>query len=142
MPVAVPIGTAYTAKITKTNFRSVHQPKIHMSVNSSWNDDLSGGPGDVYIWRIADDGKSGQILRTNCLHTVNDLDYCEADSPLGLSTFGISSLTGANNPFQMIAFVAAKVVNPGGGTGTNTEKSGSLQMPNRAARTPRCRVAG
>jgi hypothetical protein len=43
---------------------------------------------------------------------VNNLDYFEADSPLGLSTFGISSLSGNNNPFQIIAFVAAQVINP------------------------------
>ena len=115
-PPAVSIGTAYTAKITKTNFPSEAQAKIRMSVDSGWNPSLSGGPGTVFIWWIADDGKSGQVLRTNKLYTdpVNNLDYYEADSPLGLSTFGISSLTGNNNPFQMVAFVAAQVVNEGG----------------------------
>ena len=94
----------------------VHIAKIYMSVNSGWNPSLSGGPGTVFIWWIADDGKSGQVLRTNKLYTdpVNNLDYYEADSPLGLSTFGMSSLTGSNNPFQMVAFVAAQVVNEGG----------------------------
>ena len=125
-PPAVPIGTAYMAKITKTNFPSGATAKIHMSVNSSWNPSLSGGPGNVFIWRIADDEKSGQILPTQCTNPdpVNNLIYCEADSPLGFSTFGISSLTGSNNPFQMVAFVAAQAVNQGGtaqsGTATNT----------------------
>jgi PKD repeat protein len=113
---AVSIGTAYTAKITKTNFPSGAQAKIYMSVDSGWNTNLAGGPGDVYIWRIADDGNSGQILPTKFLYTdpVTNLAYYEADSPLGFSTFGISSLTGANNPFQMVAFVAAQVINEGG----------------------------
>jgi hypothetical protein len=113
---AVSIGTAYTAEITKTNFPSGAQAKIYMSVDSGWNTNLSGGPGDVYIWRIADDGNSGQILPTKFLYTdpVTNLAYYEADSPLGFSTFGISSLTGANNPFQMVALVAAQVVNEGG----------------------------
>ncbi len=106
-------GTAYTAKITKTNFPSGAHVKLHMSVNSSWNPSLfSEYP--PFIWRIADDGNSGQVLPTTYLYTdpVNNLDYFEADSPLGLSTFGISSLSGNNNPFQIIAFVAAQVISP------------------------------
>jgi hypothetical protein len=73
----------------------------------------------MFIWRIADDGNSGQILPTNYLYTdpVNNLDYFEADSPLGLSTFGISSLTGNNNPFQVITFIAAAVISSPGNPG-------------------------
>jgi len=109
---AVSIGTAYSAKITRTNFPAGARAKLHMSVDSYWNPSLSGGPGDVYIWRIADDGTSGQILpTTNYTDPVNNLVYYEADSPSGLSTFGISSLTGSNNPFQMVALVASAVVN-------------------------------
>jgi len=83
-----------------------------MSVNSDWNPSIFRD--DVFIWRIADDGNSGQILPTTYLYSdpVNNLDYFEADSPLGLSTFGISSLTGSNNPFQIVAFVAAAVISP------------------------------
>ena len=107
IPVAVPIGTAYTATITKTNFPPSAPVKVRMSVNSSWNTidgPLSGGPGTIFIWRIADDGSSGQILPTDLEATdlVNNLDFYEADSPLGMSTFGISSFTGNNNPFQLI----------------------------------------
>jgi PKD repeat protein len=112
VPPAFPVGTAYSAKITKTNFPSGTPAKIHMSVNSSWNPSIFGEY--VFIWRVADDGNSGQILPTNYLYTdpVNNLDYFEADSPLGFSTFGISSFTGPNNPFQMIAFVATNVISP------------------------------
>ena len=110
------VGTAYTAKITKTNFPSGARVKLHMSVNSSWNTypHLPGAPGMMFIWRIADDEKSGQIFPTTYLYTapVNNLNYYEADSPSGLSMFGLSSLTGNNNPFQIVAFVAAAVIAP------------------------------
>jgi len=110
------VGTAYTAKITKTNFPPGTPVKIHMSVDSSWNTypHLPGAPGMMFIWRIADDEKSGQILPSTYLYTdpVNNLNYYEADSPLGLSTFGLSSISGTNNPFQIVAFVAAQVISP------------------------------
>jgi len=116
-PVAVPIGTAYSATITKTNFPSSAPVKVRMSVNSSWNTidgPLSGGPGTIFIWRIADDGNSGQILPTDLPSTdpVNKLDFYEADSPLGMSTFGISSFTGNNNPFQLITFAISSYIEP------------------------------
>jgi PKD repeat protein len=116
------VGTAYTAKITKTNFPSGAKVKLHMSVNSSWNTypNLPGAPGMMFIWWIADDEKSGQVLHTNKLYTdpVNNLDYYEADSPLGLSVFGLSSITGNNNPFQLIAFVVTNVFSPPGNPGS------------------------
>jgi hypothetical protein len=55
---------------------------------------------------------------------VDNLAYFEADSSQGGSVFGISSFTGSNNPFQIISFVIAEVVNPasnaGGGSGGGT----------------------
>ena len=140
-PPAVSIGTAYTAEITKINFPAGATAKIHMSVNSSWNDDvLTGGPGTVFIWRIADDGKSGQILRTNYLRTdpVTNLDYYVAESN-GFSTFGISSLTGNNNPFQMVAFVAAQAVNSAGsgsGSSSTTESQRAIDIPENSQNAP------
>ena len=112
---AVPAGTAYTARFTKTNFPDGTNVKVYMSVNSIWK---TLGE-NVFIWRIADDGNSGQILPTTYLYTdpVNNLDYYEADSPLGMSTFGISPFDGPNNPFQIVAFVAAAVVSPPGNPG-------------------------
>ena len=112
---AVPIGTAYTAKITKTNFSSAKSVKIHMSVDSGWNPSLSGGPGNMFIWRISDDGTQGQILPTDLNEDpLNNLDYYVAESPLGLSTFGLSSLTGNNNPFQMITLILSEIISPPG----------------------------
>jgi PKD repeat protein len=113
-PVAVPIGTAYTATITKTNFPSGVPVRIHMSVNSGWNSLLSGGPGNVFIWKISDNGNTGQIFPTNPYYSdpVNNLDYYEADSPSGMSTFGLSSFTGNNNPFQLVTFAIAAYIEP------------------------------
>jgi PKD repeat protein len=113
---AYPVGTAYTVKITKTNFPSDAQIKIIMSVDSGWSPSISGE--NVLIWHIADDKSYGEILPTKFLYKdlVTNLDYYEADSPRGFSTFGVSSLTGSNNPFQMVAFVAAQVINQEGNT--------------------------
>jgi PKD repeat protein len=130
VPPAVPVGTAYTAKITRTNFPPGTPVKLHMSVDSSWNGLLSGGPGDMFIWRISDDGNSGQILPTNYRYTdpVNNLDYYEADSPLGLSTFGISSLTGNNNPFQLITFFVTNIISPVVREESNSASMGSANV--------------
>jgi PKD repeat protein len=131
---AFPVGTAYTAKITKTNFPSGARATVHMSVNSSWRTLIGDPTSTIFIWRIADDGRSGQILPTKYLYSdpVNNLDYFEANSPLGLSTFGISSLTGNNNPFQMIAFVAANIIsqlgNPGSPVGVQTTIPPEIQQ--------------
>jgi PKD repeat protein len=137
---AVPIGTAYTADITKTNFPPGTNVKVRMSVNSNWNPALTAGPGNMFIWRIADDGNSGQILPTNFLYTetVNNLDYFEADSPHGLSTFGLSSLTGNNNPFQMIVFALQEVINPGNpdSSDTDSQSAGGGSGSNAIAITP------
>ncbi|GEM_PF-2829451 len=132
---AFPVGTAYTAKITKINFPSVSSVKIHMSVNSSWNSDLIGGPGQLFIWRISDNGTSGQILRTSYLYSnpVNNVDYFEANSPLGLSTFGISSLTGNNNPFQMISFVIVQAVNEASNPGAGGSSGGTAVVSQTTA---------
>jgi PKD repeat protein len=126
-------GTAFTAIITKTNFPAGATAKINMSVDASWVTTLHGDPGILFIWRIADDETYGQILPTECSapDPVTNLVYCEADSPLGLSTFGISSISQNNNPFQIIAFVATNVVNqaanaqssPGSGSGSSTGTS-------------------
>ena len=131
-------GTAYTARITKTNFPSGVPAKIYMSINSDWRRLVGDPTSNIFIWRIADDDTYGQILPTHWLYTENNLDYYEADSPLGLSTIGISATTGNNNPFQMIAFVAANVINqgsnaqsssPGSSTGTSVSTNDAPGSP-------------
>jgi hypothetical protein len=84
-----------------------------MSVDSGWSPSISGD--NVMIWHIADDKSYGEILPTKFLYKdlATNLDYYEADSPRGFSTFGISSLTGSNNPFQIVAFIGANIINQG-----------------------------
>ena len=110
------VGTAYTTTINKTNFPPSSNVRVHMSVDSNWNTypNLPGGPGMMFIWRISDNETHGQIFPTQYLYTdpVENLDYYEADSPLGLSTFGLSSLTGNNNPFQMITLILTDIISP------------------------------
>ena len=119
-------ATAFTIEISKTNFPPGAVAKVYFSVNSNWITSLSDS-GKLFIWRIADDKTNGQILPTNYLSTdpVNNIDYFEADSPLGFSTFGVSSITDSNNPFQMVAFVAANIINQGESPVKAAQGSGS-----------------
>ena len=129
-------GTAYTANIEKTNIPSGTAVKIYMSVNSSWSQSLVDPTGMIFIVRISDDSTEGQVLPTQFLYNdpAEKLDYYEADSTRGLSTFGLYSLTGPNNPFQLVALAIANAPSnqpssdsdsgtgntPGAGTGQST----------------------
>jgi PKD repeat protein len=131
---AFPIGTAYTTDMTRVNLPSDASIRVIMSVDPDcWSKLFGDATGSIFIWGLADNGDYGQILNTTYLYTdpVENLNYYAADAPSGLSTFGLSSLTGNNNPFQIIAFVATEVIsdsnNPapaaaagGGGGGPNT----------------------
>jgi hypothetical protein len=98
------LGTAYTTKIARTNLPSTDDVTLHMSVNSSWG--LSHGDRNarIAVERIADDRSSGEVLHTTYLNhdPQYNLDNYEADSPRGLSTFGLSAITGNDNPFQLV----------------------------------------
>lgn len=106
------VATAYTVTITKTGIPATTTGTIHMSVNSSWNPSLSGGPGKEFIWRFADDGNSGEFLPTGFLSfdPATNLEYLEAASPRSFSTFGLSSVSGNNNPFQMVTFAISETI--------------------------------
>jgi PKD repeat protein len=139
-PPAVPKGTAYSATITKINFPASVPVKIHGSVNPDWRTTLDP-TSTVFIWRISDDGKTGQILPTQYLSTdpVNNLDFYEADSPLGMSTFGLSAFTGNNNPFQLITLAITEQVEPANNPPSqpNTAAGDSdTAQPAAAAATP------
>jgi beta propeller repeat protein len=97
------LGTLYTTKITKTNFPDAGTAKIHMSAGSAWVA-KEGGPGQIYVEHILDDGLLGEVLRTRYLSydPSQNLYYFEADSPRGMSTFGLSALSGSGNPLQLI----------------------------------------
>ena len=112
-------GVAYTTEITKTHFPADGTVTFHMSVNSSWVAWMTDGRDHVYLERIADGRTTGEVLRTRYLYTdpVQNLDYFEADSPRGLSTFGLSLLSGSGNPFQLITLTIASHIGLGGGGG-------------------------
>jgi PKD repeat protein len=113
-------GVAYTTEITKTHFPADGTVTFHMSVNSSWVAWMTDGRDHVYLERIADGRATGEVLRTRYLYTdpVKELDYFEADSPRGLSTFGLSLLSGSGNPFQLITLTIASHIGLGGGGGS------------------------
>jgi beta propeller repeat protein len=107
-------GTAYTAKISRINFPSTATARLFMSVNSGWVASFTDGRNQIYIERISDDRATGEVLGTRyvAFDPVHNLDYFEAGSPHGLSTFGLSSLSGSGNPFQLITLSVTSHVNP------------------------------
>jgi PKD repeat protein len=139
---ALVVGTAYTASISTTNIPSNVPVNIHMSINTSWDTLLPNGPGHSFIWWISNDGKLGQVLPTNFLYTdpVKGLDYNEADSPRGLGTFGLSSLSGNNNPLQLITLVIVNQYNPpseiNSGSGSNTVSGAGKGTAPQAIQNP------
>ncbi|MDD1684252.1 MAG: alanine and proline-rich secreted protein Apa, partial [Methanoregula sp.] len=107
------LGTPYTTRITKTGFPAAGTAKLQMSANATWVA-ATGGRSQIYMERIADNRLVGEVLRTRYLS--NDpglnLDYFEADSPRGLSTFGLSALSGSGNPLQLITLTVTSHVEP------------------------------
>ena len=114
-------GTAYTTKITKTNFPSGGTATLHMSLNASWVAGKPYGRNAIYVERIDDSGTYGQVLATRYLahNATANLDYFEATSPNGLSTFGLSALQGSGNLFQLVTLtVSSQIAGSSGGGGS------------------------
>jgi PKD repeat protein len=136
--MAIPARSAYTAKVTKNNFPNSANVTVHMSVDSN----LKYSGEQVCIWRISDDKTIGQIFPTTYLYSdpVHNIDYFEADSPLGLSTFGISSFDGPNNIFGVIGLAAIEVVSESDAADT----SGGKELPEAVQPTiaPEAKPAG
>lgn len=126
-------GTAYTIKIAKTNFPTGRSAVLHMSLNSSWVASKPGGRNDVYVERIDDSGNYGQVLGTHYLSSnpAENLDYFEVDSPNGLSTFGLSFLSGTGNLFQLVTLTVSSVV-----ANTNLNAGGPGSGPVAMVATP------
>jgi beta propeller repeat protein len=125
-------GTAFTTKIVKTNFPTGGTAKLYFGVNASLVTSKPFGINEVFVERIDDSGTYGQVLGTYFLYynSTNNLDYFEADSPNGLSTFGLSFLEGSGNLFQIITLAVSnevqsqeqrKVANGLTGTGNSPE---------------------
>ncbi len=122
------VGTAYTASIAKTNFPANATVNIRMSIDSGWSQGLPNGPAPVFIWRIDDDGYSGQVFNTTFrgIDPVNNLAHLEANC-IDLSTFGLSALGGNNSPYGMVAWAVKQAVSGdtgGGGSGGGSSSGG------------------
>ena len=104
------LDTSYTIKNTLNHFSPGGPAKLYVSVNSTWVANNEGRD-HTFLVRIGDDGY-GQVLPTRFLYndTATNLDYFEADSPRGLSTFGLSQLQGSGNPFQLITLTVTSHV--------------------------------
>jgi beta propeller repeat protein len=75
---------------------------IRMSVNADWVEEM-GGTGFIKVIRIGDDDY-GQVLPTVYISTDigTNMATFEAESPRGLSKFGLSGITGTGNPLQLV----------------------------------------
>jgi beta propeller repeat protein len=122
-------GTALTIKIIRTNFPDGGSARLHMSLNATLVNSKPSGSNELFIERIVDGGLSGEMLGTRYLYynSTENLDYFEADSPHGLSTFGVSFLEGAGNLFQLISLTVSSFVqnSNSGSSGQSSSGSGS-----------------
>jgi hypothetical protein len=75
----------------------------------------------IHVIRIGDDG-SGEVLNTTFIghDPERNLDFFRAESPHGLSTFGLASLSKSGNVFQMIYLAISGVVGGGSSGGGST----------------------
>jgi beta propeller repeat protein len=96
---------------TVTLFRSGFYPKTVIITIDDKRD-------SIHVIRIANDG-SGDVLNTTFIghDSERNLDFFRAESPNGLSTFGLASLSRSGNIFQIIQLTASKAVGPSGGGG-------------------------
>jgi beta propeller repeat protein len=103
----------YTTKISKTNFPASGTARLFMSVNSSWADRYVDRD-HTFAARLSDDRTTGEVIAARHLYSdpVRDLDYFIIDSPRGLSTFGLSQLSGSGNPLQLITLTVTSHVDP------------------------------
>jgi len=81
----------------------------------------------IHVIRIGDDG-TGEVLNTIFIghDPERNLDFFRAESPKGLSTFGLASLSKSGNIPQLVNLVISGIVSGGGGGGGGSSASASL----------------
>jgi PKD repeat protein len=84
----------------------------------------------IHVIRIGDDG-TGEVLNTTFIghDPERNLDFFRAESPNGLSTFGLASLSKSGNIPQLVNLIiseAAHAAGGGGGGGGGSSASASL----------------
>jgi PKD repeat protein len=115
------------AQLIDTNLTTITghiAAKITMSISDAWVQSHGPTTDAIKIIRYSDDGATIEMLTTRFLGRDGANDVFEADSPNGLSIFGLVSLA---------AQQAASQGNQGGTTGsagTNTESAGTAQSSN------------
>ena len=89
----------YTMTVTKTNITTTHSANITMTASPKWVED-NGGKDSIYIVRLGDDGKK-QVLKTRFVgnDTAGNMIF-EAESPDGLSVFGLVSAKATEEKMQ------------------------------------------
>lgn len=87
-----------------------------------WNVTLEDKKDSIHVIRVTDEG-SYEILTAEFLHhdPLENLDYFRVESPQGFSTFGVVSVSEAQNPIQIIFLtlqeLLPKLLAGGGGGG-------------------------
>jgi beta propeller repeat protein len=94
-------GVAYTMLVEEDGILEGNAT-IRMSVNADWVEEM-GGTDLIWVIRIGDDDY-GEVLPTAHLSTDSGTNSAtfEAESPRGLSKFGLCGLSGTGNPLQLI----------------------------------------
>jgi beta propeller repeat protein len=90
----------------------------------------------IHVIRIGDDG-TGEILNTTFIgyDPVHNLDLFRAESPNGLSTFGVASLSRSGSIPQLIQMIATRALAPSGGGGGGGGDNGGSAAPKSATTT-------
>jgi beta propeller repeat protein len=133
----------YQVKITKLGYNDTSYTEVIGDIRDS-----------IHIIRIGNDG-SGEVLDTNFIgyDPVHNLDLFKAESPNGLSTFGVAALSKSGSIFQMLYLSLSDAVKGssaavggggggggGGGTYSGVAGAGSPATP-VATQTPQATLS-
>lgn len=118
-------GSAFTVRFVDENQVLDGPAVVTMSVSTGWVKEFGQRQGTrpeedtVKILRIGDDGTAGVLNTTFAgLDPTAKTEYFRAESPGGLSSFTLATLTGTGNPLQMAYLsVSNRVGGAGGGGG-------------------------
>lgn len=85
----------------------------------------------IHVIRIGDDG-SGEVLDSRFLYhdPATNMDYFQAESPAGLSTFGVAALSKSENPLQLLYLTIVKLMGGTGGGGGGASSVSSMPGEN------------
>lgn len=117
-------GSAFTARFIDEDQVLNGPAVVTMSVSSAWVQKFGQRQGTrpeedtVRILRAGEDG-AVDILNTTFagIDPVTNIEYFRAESPKGLSSFTLATLTGTGNPLQLAYLSVSSRVSAGGGGG-------------------------